>query len=60
MIFRRDSFALIKFATRGKENVGREEEDKENGIEAGFGEARKSEREKKREREREINDKNLD
>lgn len=56
MIFRRDSFALIKFATRGKETVGREEEDKENGIEAGF-EKREKAREKKRERE--INDKNL-
>lgn len=47
MIFRRDSFALIKFATRGKETVGWEEEDKENGIEAGF-----EKREKVKERDK--------
>lgn len=56
MIFRRDSFALIKFATWSKETVAWEEEDKENGMEAGFKEKREKEREKggRRGRERKI------
>lgn len=57
MIFRRDSFALIKFATRGEESVGRGEEDKENEIEAGF-EKRENKRERKGEKKK-INERRI-
>lgn len=53
MIFRRDSFALIKFATwRKEETFGWEEEDKENGMEAGFKERREKESDMERGKER--------